>query len=120
MVKLEKYTGDKNYVFPNGDLADKNAVLEKYPTALDYTWLVHTDDGGEIFLYLYLLSNFRSLYDVPSSMNEAQAMQMIEDKMNNPSTEPGYENTYTQQEKNEFIEGLMEGLGIASGGEGKV
>jgi len=87
-VILEKYTGTKPYVFPDGKLADKNGVLERYPTALSVTWLAHTDEGGEMLWYLYLLSSFRSVYNVPSSLNETQAIQYIEDKMNEVPREP--------------------------------
>lgn len=87
MVVLEKYTGEKDYVFPDGRLADVNAVLAKYETALNYTWIVHTDDGGEILLYLYLLSNFRALYEIDPLLSDDDAIQAIQDKMNEPPEE---------------------------------
>ena len=87
MVILEKYTGTKKYIFPDGKLADKTAVLERYPTALDNIWIVHTDEGGEIFLYLYLLSNFRSLYNIAPELSESEAIQAIQDRMNEPPPE---------------------------------
>ena len=87
MVVLEKYTGVKSYIFPDGKLADKNAVLERYPTALSTTWIVHTDEGGEMLYYLYLLSSYKNQYDVPNGLTEAQTIQFIQDEMNKPPPE---------------------------------
>ena len=105
---LEKYTGEKNYVFPDGKLADQTAVLERYPTALDNVWIVHTDEGGEILLYLYLLSNFRSLYSIDPALNESEAIQAIQDKMNEPPP-PAPQDVLSNEQTTEIFNILLGG-----------
>ena len=43
MKIIEKYTGEKVYMFPNGALATKEAVLESFPAALSFVHVVETD-----------------------------------------------------------------------------
>ena len=49
IVKLiRKYTGETTYMFPNGALATKEAVLQNFPSALTFTHIVETDENNEI------------------------------------------------------------------------
>nr|DAL93715.1 MAG TPA: hypothetical protein [Caudoviricetes sp.]DAN38388.1 MAG TPA: hypothetical protein [Caudoviricetes sp.] len=43
MKIIEKYDGTKTYMFPNGKLATKEAVLSKFESALTYPHIVETD-----------------------------------------------------------------------------
>ena len=48
MKIIEKYTGEKTYMFPNGHVANKLAVLKSFPAALDFVHVVETDENGEV------------------------------------------------------------------------
>ena len=99
MIVIEKYDGNKQYMFARGGIADRDAVLAWNDAALMYPHIVHTNEYGETLFYLYKLNDMRSLYDIPQGLTEAEAIQMIQDKMNEPPPEP--EPSYM-----EFLEGM--------------
>lgn len=84
MVKLEKYTGSKIYMFPNGKIATKEAVLEEFPAVDTFTYVVTTDEGGEVMWGMDNLSGLRSLHGIDSSLSEDEAISAIEEIMNTP------------------------------------
>lgn len=84
MIKLEKYTGSKIYMFPNGNLATKEAVLEEFPAATTFTYVVTTDEGGEVMWGMDNLSGLRSLHGIDASLSEDEAISEIEEIMNTP------------------------------------
>lgn len=86
--KIEKYTGDKTYMFPNGALATKEAVLKQFPAALSFVHFVETDENGEIMWAFQNLSAMRTMYEIDSSLSEEEALRKIEEIINTPPPEP--------------------------------
>lgn len=84
MKKLEKYTGEKVYMFPNGFLATKEAVLNQFPAAEHFTFVVTTDENGEVMLGMDNLSVLRGIYGIDSTLTEAEAIAAIEEIINTP------------------------------------
>ena len=84
MVKLEKYTGLKTYMYPNGAMADKAQVLKDYPAALTFAFVVQTDPAGEVMMGFYNLSMLKAKYGIDASLPEAEAIAAIEEIMNTP------------------------------------
>ena len=64
MKIIEKYTGEKIYMFPNGALATKEAVLEQFPAALTFVHIVETDENREVML---AFENFFSFFNLKNS-----------------------------------------------------
>ena len=85
MKKIIKYTGDKTYMFPNGALATKEAVLEHFPAALSFVHVVETDENEEVMWAFQNLSAMRSMYNIDSTLSEAEAIAAIQEIVN---TEP--------------------------------
>ena len=96
MKKIIKYTGDKTYMFPNGALATKEAVLEQFPSALAFVHIVETDENEEVMWALQNLSAMRSQMGIDSSLTEDEAIATIEDIINNP---PVIETEATAEER---------------------
>lgn len=88
MKIIEKYTGEKVYMFPNGSIADKEAVLKSSPAALTFVHIVETDESGEVMFALQNLSAMKSIYNIPKDMPEDEAIQAIQDIVNAPAPEP--------------------------------
>lgn len=88
MIKIEKYTGEKTYMFPNGALATKEAVLNQFPAALAFTHIVETDEAGEILWAFNNLSAMRSMNDISPSLNEEEAIAKLQEIRNAPAPEP--------------------------------
>lgn len=88
MKKVEKYTGNKTYMFPNGAIATKEAVLKQFPAALTFVHFVETDENGEIMWAFQNLSAMRTMYKIDSSLSEEDALKKIEEIINTPPPEP--------------------------------
>lgn len=85
MKIIEKYTGEKTYMFPNGAIATKEAVLSQFPAALTFVHIVETDEAGEVMFALQNLAALRSLYEIDKSLNEEEAIAAIQTAINNVS-----------------------------------
>lgn len=92
MIKLEKYTGTKNYLAPSGKLMTPEEVYKKAPASASFTFVVETDANGEVMFAFDSLSTLRTVYNIDSSLGEDEAIAAIENLRNNPpeprSTEP--------------------------------
>lgn len=82
--KLIKYTGDKVFMFPNGAIATKEAVLKQFPAALTFTHIVETDENEEVMWALQNLSAIRTQMEIDKSLSEDEAIAAIEEIVNTP------------------------------------
>lgn len=82
MKIIEKYTGEKTYMFPNGTLATKEAVLRDFPAALTFTHIVETDEAGEVMFSLQNLSAMKSMYNIDKDTSDEEAMAKIQEIVN--------------------------------------
>lgn len=88
MKIIEKYDGTKTYMFPNGKLATKEAVLSKFESALTFPHIVETDENGEVMFALQNLSAMRTFYNIDKSLSEDEAIAKIQEIVNTPPPEP--------------------------------
>ena len=88
MKYLEKYTGEKTYMYPSGALATPERVLKDFEAALAFPHIAETDEAGEVMFGFYNLSAMRTQYGIDSSLSEAEAIQAIQDIINTPEPEP--------------------------------
>ena len=96
MKIVEKYTGDKTYMFPNGAIATKEAVLEQFPAVLTFTHIVETDEAGEVMFACQNLAAMRTLHKIDSSLSEEEAIAKIQEIVN---TEPEVDDTPSAEER---------------------
>lgn len=88
MKKIIKYTGDKVFMFPNGELATKERVLLDFPAALTFTHIIETDEAEEVCFAVQNLSAMRGIYNIDSSLSEEEAILAIQEIVNAPAPEP--------------------------------
>lgn len=88
MKIVEKYTGDKVYMFPNGALATREAVLKQFPAALTFSHIVETDENHEVMWALQNLSAMRTMYQVDPALSEEEAILKIQEIVNEPAPDP--------------------------------
>ena len=88
MKKLEKYTGEKTYMYPNAALATPERVLADFPAAIAFPHVIETDDNGEVIFAIMNLSAMRAQYGIDASLSESEAIQAIQDIINTPEPEP--------------------------------
>ena len=88
MKRLEKYTGEKTYMYPNAVLATPERVLADFPAAVAFPHVIETDDNGEVLFAIMNLSAMRAQYGIDTSLSESEAIQAIQDIINTPEPEP--------------------------------
>ena len=96
MKIVEKYTGEKTYMFPNGALANKQAVLEQFPAALDFVHVVETDENGEVMWAFQNLSAMRTMHNIDRQLSESEAIAKLQEIIN---TEPEVDTTPSPEER---------------------
>ena len=84
MKYLEKYTGEKTYMYPNAALATPERVLADFPAAVAFPHVIETDANGEVLFAIMNLSTLRTQYEIDSALSEEEAIQAIQDIMNTP------------------------------------
>lgn len=82
MKYLEKYTGTKTYMFPNGALATPQTVLAQFPAASSFVHIVETDALGEVMFAFQNLSAMRTLHGISAELNEVQAIEAVQTAIN--------------------------------------
>lgn len=87
MIYLEKYTGNKTYMFPNGTLATPETMLAQFPAVSVFAHIIETDALGEVCYAVQNLSALRTLYEIDSALSEADAIAAIQDIRNAPPPE---------------------------------
>ena len=87
MKKIELYTGDKIYMFPNGDIATKERMLQQFPAVLTFDHIIETDEAGEVAFAVQNLSAMCSLYQIDTSLPVEEKIAKIEEIVNNEPEE---------------------------------
>ena len=96
MKKIELYTGDKIYMFPNGDIATKERMLQQFPAVLTFDHIIETDEAGEVAFAVQNLSAMCSLYQIDTSLPVEEKIAKIEDIIN---TEPEEDTSSSAEER---------------------
>ena len=96
MKKIELYTGDKIYMFPNGGIATKERMLEQFPAVLTFDHIIETDEAGEVAFAVQNLSAMCSLYQIDISLSVEEKIAKIEEIIN---TEPEEDTSASTQER---------------------
>ena len=82
MKVIEKYTGEKSYMFPNGELATPAIIQERFPAVEAFVHIVETDESGEVLFAIQNLSAMCSFYGISQSLSEAEKIAEIQEKAN--------------------------------------
>ena len=88
MKIIEKYTGEKTYMFPNGRLATKESVLESFPAALQFVHVVETDENGEVMWAFNNLSAMCTMHNIDKSLSEEEKIAKLQEIINKEPEEP--------------------------------
>lgn len=90
MKIIEKYTGLKTYMFPNGEIASPDRMEEAFPAVKMFAHVIETDDSGEVCYAVQNLNALRSFYNIDKSFTEEEAIEAIQELINQeePQEEP--------------------------------
>lgn len=84
MKIIEKYTGEKTYMYPNGAIATPEVMQQDFPAVLTFTHIIETDEAGEVAFAVQNLSAMRGFYNIDKSLSEDEAIAAIQNAINNP------------------------------------
>ena len=84
---LEKYTGEKTYLYPSGGIGTPESVKSEFPGCELYTFVVTTNESRDMMYAMQSLSNLRARYEIDQSLSEDEAIKAIEELMNKKETE---------------------------------
>lgn len=82
MKILEKYTGTKTYMYPNGHLASPETIERDYPAIIAFTHVIETDEAGQVCFAIQNLAAMRSMYNIDTSLSEDEAIIALQEKIN--------------------------------------
>lgn len=88
MKVIEKYTGQKTYMFPNGAIATPEVIEAQFPAVNVFPHIIETDEHSEVCFAVQNLSAMRSFYEVDASLDESEAIAKIQEIINSPAPEP--------------------------------
>lgn len=94
MLKLEKFDGTKTYMFPNGALAEPDAIRAKFPAVNHFTHVIEVN--GDVCQAVMNLNALRQIHGIDSALSEADAITAIENIMN---AVPAEDDTPTTDER---------------------
>ena len=76
---IEKYTGNKTYMFPSGVIATPEVMLSEFPAILTFGHIIETDESGEMCYAVNNLNAMRSMYEIDKSLTEDEAIAKIQE-----------------------------------------
>lgn len=88
MVKIEKYTGTKTYMYPNGAIATAEKLKADFPAVETFTHIIETDEAGQVCFAVQNLAAVRSQMGIDPDLSENEAISKIEELRNAPIPEP--------------------------------
>jgi hypothetical protein len=88
MIKIEKYDGNKTYMYPNGELAKPESVKSKFPAVTEFVHIIETDEAGQVMFAIQNLAALKSQLGIDTSVEEEEAIKQIEKIKNTPAPEP--------------------------------
>lgn len=88
MKRLEKWTGTKTYMYPNGELATPERINSDFPAGLHFAHVIETDEQGQVCFAFMNLSAVRSQYEINPELSDEDAIIELETIINAPQPEP--------------------------------
>ena len=88
MKAIEKYTGTKTYMFPNGALATPEVMQSRFPAIMAFPHIIETDEAGEVCFAVENLSAVKSRYGIDNTLPEDEAIAAIQAIINAPPPVP--------------------------------
>lgn len=96
MKIIEPYTGNKTYMFPNGEVATPEAVYAQWPAAKSFAFIVETDEAGEVMMGFDNLSAICTMEGIDKTLSTEEKIAKIQEIRNRV---PEVDNTPSAEER---------------------
>lgn len=85
MLKLEKFDGKKVYMFPSGEVATPERIINDFPAVEQFPHVLEVN--GDVCQAVMSLNALRQSHNIDAKLTEDEAIQAIEDIINAPQPE---------------------------------
>ena len=86
MLKLEKFTGDKTYMFPDNSIATPERITAEYPAVTVFPHVLEVN--GDVCQAIMNLNALRQMHSIDAALTEDEAIAAIETIVNTPPPSP--------------------------------
>lgn len=86
-IYLKKYDSKDTYMSPSGMVMDADEVKKEFPASSMFTFVVQTDEYGQMMYGMYNLASMKSKYGVSSSLGDDEAVVTLQNAMNSEQEE---------------------------------
>ena len=86
MLKLEKFIGDKTYMFPNGALATPEIIRTQFPAVDIFPHVIEVN--GDVCQAVMNLNALRQIHGIDDTLSEVEVISIIEAIINIPPPIP--------------------------------
>ncbi len=87
MLKLERYSLGKIYMFPNGDIATPERIKQDFPAVDVFPHVLEIN--GNVCQAVMELQALRGIHNIDESLTDDEAIESIEIIINTPPEDPG-------------------------------
>ena len=86
MLRIVKFDNSTTYMFPNGDIAPPEKIIEQFPAVIHFTHVLEIN--GDICQAVMNLNALRGIHNINESLTENEAIAAIEVIINTPPPAP--------------------------------
>lgn len=85
MIKLERFDGLKTYMFPNGDIATPERIVQDFPAVAIFPHVLEVN--GNVCQAVMELMAMRAMHNIDESLSDDDAIELMEAIINAPPPE---------------------------------
>ncbi len=82
MLKLELFSGNKTYMYPNGEIATPERIIQDFPAIQMFPHVIEVN--GNVCQAVMELQAVRNQHNIAEELTDVEAIQAIEEIMNTP------------------------------------
>lgn len=82
MIKLVKFDNETTYMFPNGDIATPEVIVQQFPAITHFTHVLEVN--GDVCQAVMNLKAMRNIHNIDEVLTEEEAILAMENLINNP------------------------------------
>lgn len=83
-----KYDNTKTFMYPNGEVATPERVLQDFPATAIFTHIIETDSAHQVLFSMDNLSSVRDRYNIYVDLTDDEAIMKINEIINEPAPTP--------------------------------
>ncbi|NCB96581.1 MAG: hypothetical protein EOM35_09075 [Negativicutes bacterium] len=97
MLRLVKFDNQTTYMFPNGDIATPDIIIQQFPAITHFTHVLEVN--GDVCQAVMNLKALRGIHNIDESITEDEAIAALEVIINTPPPEPVVSDEPTAEER---------------------